>query len=212
MGQKRGTLSPMAKSLTSTPRGSARKLPLLRSESSSPRKKRWSYAASHKLKFRVEAPVESPRNVSPRQQLSSPRKIPAVRKLSSPRSNGSSSGSGGFYSSKKSYSDREQEILAAAREFNTNFVSTVVDKMMVKGHMVMWCTAPPELKARYNCTDIKCIDTWMAQRRNMDMSMFHVGQKVKMYVSSVTTKGKHANTPVLRGVPCYKQDAQEMRA
>merc|ERR1711964_797929 len=108
--------------------------------------------------------------------------------------------------SSKKRDDRKHmlQILNVARELinDSDFISEVLEKMVIRGHTVLWCSVPKETKDRYNVTDIKCFDTWL-RRCGMQISDFEAGMKLKMKVTSVSTKGKNAKAPMLRGIPTY---------
>jgi len=107
---------------------------------------------------------------------------------------------------------REKHIKDTATEMFKTFTSTVVEVKCCHNRKVMWTTIPAELKAIFNCTDLKTVDQWKQTMHGdvqIDISTFVPGDKVKMLIQSVGVSGKHGCNPLLRGVPDPKHIAQK---
>merc|ERR1711881_442931 len=77
-------------------------------------------------------------------------------------------------------------------------MGVVISCNMQFGARVMWTTVPEDLKHIFNVTKIKTVDTWKPTipGSKLDISMF---------IESVGVCGKHAEKPLVRGVPDMTQ-------
>jgi len=101
---------------------------------------------------------------------------------------------------------REAFICKTAQEMMKTFTSTVLDVRLGRNGRIMWTSVPEDLKYIFNVTDIKTVDSWkqtMHGNVQLDISMFKVGDKIKMSVQSIGVSNRHHNQPLIRGVPDY---------
>jgi len=99
------------------------------------------------------------------------------------------------------HSDREREILLDARRQMKEFTSTVLEFTWFRGKRVMHTSIPPELRKKFNCTNLRTMGTWkQLGDYGIDLNHFRPGQQVKMLVQSVFIHDRKPE-PELRGIP-----------
>jgi len=99
---------------------------------------------------------------------------------------------------------REAFICKTAQEMMKTFTSTVLDVRLGRNGRIMWTSVPEDLKYIFNVTDIKTVDSWkqtMHGNVQLDISMFKVGDNIKMSVQSIGVSNRHHAQPLIRGVP-----------
>merc|ERR1712096_454726 len=92
--------------------------------------------------------------------------------------------------------ERAQEILAECRKYFAGHESRIIEFTSKLGCKIMWSTIPEELKQRFNCTDVKTLESW---GHKINFSTLKPGMRVKVQIDSVNCKGRNESRPLLMG-------------